>query len=230
MDLHLETVVMAEPSIYAENFKTDPYWWDAAPPDAEGDAPPPARVDVAIVGSGYTGLSAALELARGGREVAVLEAQRFGEGASTRNGGMLSGGVNVGKGGDVERLYGAERVAAMLEEASESFAHLEALIEREGIDCQFSKPGRFVGAHTPSAYRAQADRLETLNTSANAGAYMVPRDRQGEEIASDYYHGGMVVERAGGAAPRAVSQGLARRLPVGWRETRGAYRGSRGRG
>ena len=71
---------MAASSIFADGFKTDPYWWDAAPPDDEGDAPPPERADVAIVGSGYTGLSAALELARGGVDVAVLEAHRFGEG------------------------------------------------------------------------------------------------------------------------------------------------------
>lgn len=199
---------MAMTSIYADDFKTDPYWWDAAPPDVEGDMPPPARVDVAVVGSGYTGLSTALELARAGRDVVVLEAQRFGEGASTRNGGMLSGGVNVGKGGDVERLYGGNRVTAMLEEASESFAHLEALIDREGINCHFKKTGRFVGAHTPAAYRAQADRLTMLNSAADAGARMVPRDRQHEEIATDFYHGGMVVERAGGLHPALYHKGL----------------------
>ena len=126
---------MAAPSIFAEGFKTDPYWWDPAPPDDDGDAPPPERADVAIVGSGYTGLSAALELARGGADVVVLEAHRFGEGASTRSGGMVSGGVNVGKGGDIERLYGADRVNAMIEEASESYGHFERLIEREGIEC-----------------------------------------------------------------------------------------------
>src|SRR3546814_11835261 len=72
--------------------------------------PPPERVDVAVVGSGYTGLSAALELARGGVDVAVLEAQRFGEGASTRSGGMVSGGVNVGKGRSAESRVGKEGV------------------------------------------------------------------------------------------------------------------------
>src|SRR3546814_2428296 len=107
--------------------------------------PPPERVDVAVVGSGYTCLSAALELARGGVDVAVLEAQRFGEGASTRSGGMVSGGVNVGKGGDVERLYGADRAQAMIAEAADSYGHFEQLIEREGIDCLYRRSGRFVG-------------------------------------------------------------------------------------
>lgn len=201
---------MADPSIFAEGFKTDPYWWDAAPPDEEGDASPPERVDVAIVGSGYTGLSAALELARGGVDVAVLEAHRFGEGASTRSGGMVSGGVNVGKGGDVERLYGAQRVTAMIEEAAESYGHFEHIIEREGIDCQYRRCGRFVGAHTPAAYAGLAAKAESLNANADAGAYLVPRDRQREELGSDYYHGGMVVERAGGVHPSLYHQGLRR--------------------
>lgn len=201
---------MAEASIYAEGFKTDPYWWDAAPPDSEGDTPPPERVDVAIVGSGYTGLSAALELARGGADVAVLEAQRFGEGASTRSGGMVSGGVNVGKGGDVERLYGAERVQAMIEEAAESYGHFEQLIEREGIDCLYRRSGRFVGAHTPSAYAGMARSVESLNAHAEAGAFLVPPGRQREQLASDYYYGGMVVERAGGVHPSLYHQGLRR--------------------
>jgi glycine/D-amino acid oxidase-like deaminating enzyme len=160
---------MADPSIFAEGFKTDPYWWDLAPPDDEGDAPPPERADVVIVGSGYTGLSAALELARGGVDVVVLEAFRFGEGASTRSGGMVSGGVNVGKGGDIEKLYGADRVGAMIEEAAESYSHFEQIIERENIDCQYRRSGRFVGAHTPSAYAAMAARVETLNAQASAG-------------------------------------------------------------
>lgn len=201
---------MADPSIFAEDFKTDPYWWDAAPPDDEGDAPPPDRADVVVVGSGYTGLSAALELARGGVDVVVLEAFRFGEGASTRSGGMVSGGVNVGKGGDVETLYGADRVGAMIEEAAESYSHFEQIIERENIDCQYRRCGRFVGAHTPTAYAGMAARVETLNAQADAGASLVPKARQREQLGSDFYHGGMIVERAGGVHPSLYHLGLRR--------------------
>src|SRR6185312_16579612 len=76
-------------SIFAGGFKTDPYWWDAAPRPALLETSLPARVDVAVVGSGYTGLSAALTLARGGRNVLVLERDRTGEGASSRNAGFI---------------------------------------------------------------------------------------------------------------------------------------------
>jgi NADPH-dependent 2,4-dienoyl-CoA reductase/sulfur reductase-like enzyme len=74
---------------------TAPYWWEAAPlPDLD-QVPLPERVDVAIVGAGYAGLSAALTLARAGRQVAVFEAESPGIGASTRNGGIASGSIRL---------------------------------------------------------------------------------------------------------------------------------------
>src|ERR1700755_1546022 len=75
--------------IFAPGFKTEPYWWEAAPRPVPDPAPLPPRCDVAIVGSGYTGLTAALNLARNGRNVVVLEAEIAGAGASTRNAGFV---------------------------------------------------------------------------------------------------------------------------------------------
>ena len=69
--------------------KEEPYWWEHARPRAVETPELPARTDVAVIGSGYTGLSAALTLARAGRSVLVLEAGIPGVGASSRNGGML---------------------------------------------------------------------------------------------------------------------------------------------
>jgi len=66
-----------------------PYWWDAAPPE-DSRVELPARVDVAIVGSGFAGLSAALEAARAGATTLVLDAGPLGGGASSRSGGMVS--------------------------------------------------------------------------------------------------------------------------------------------
>ena len=76
-------------SIFAADYRDRPYWWDAAPRPELPPVAPLTRADVAVVGSGYTGLAAALELARGGRQVAVLDAQDAGWGCSSRNGGQV---------------------------------------------------------------------------------------------------------------------------------------------
>ena len=67
--------------------KDAPFWWDQAPRDAIARPDIPAEADIAVVGSGYTGLSAALTALRGGKSVVVFEAENAGFGASSRNGG-----------------------------------------------------------------------------------------------------------------------------------------------
>src|SRR5262245_15027694 len=70
-----------------------PYWWEHAPPATLPKTDVQAKCDVVIVGAGYTGLGAALTLARAGRTVQVFDRQHPGEGASTRNGGIASGNL-----------------------------------------------------------------------------------------------------------------------------------------
>ena len=83
--------------IFHKNFKAQPFWWEAHRPSALPEFALPREARVAIVGAGYAGLSAALELTAQGLDCLVLDANEPGFGASTRNGGMVSGGVNVGK-------------------------------------------------------------------------------------------------------------------------------------
>ena len=76
--------------LLAADFKPEPYWWMAAPrPSVDAEQKLPGKTDVVIVGSGYTGLSAALTLARAGREVLVLDADVPGFGASSLNAGYV---------------------------------------------------------------------------------------------------------------------------------------------
>ena len=80
------------PDIFHRDFKPRPYWWEADTPTAGELTELPRTARVAIVGGGYAGLSAALELAKQGIDAVVLEANELGFGASTRNGGAVSGG------------------------------------------------------------------------------------------------------------------------------------------
>jgi glycine/D-amino acid oxidase-like deaminating enzyme len=197
------------PDIFHRDFTPTPYWWEAYRPTAGELIEVPREARVAIVGGGYAGLSAALELAKQGIDTVVLEANEPGFGASTRNGGAVSGGVNVGKSftGKTVQLDG-DRAERMLSDAADAFALIDRLIDEENIACFWEKPGRFVGAWTRKHYEGQSHRLAKLNAAAQSGAYMVPREQQREEIASDYYFGGMVVERSGKLHPALYYKGL----------------------
>ncbi len=200
---------MINPDIFHRDFTPTPFWWEAYRPSAGDLADVPREARVAIVGGGYAGLSAALELARNGIGAVVLEANELGFGASTRNGGAVSGGVNVGKSFTGRTIaVDPDHAGRILSDAADAFALIDRLIDEERIDCWWDKSGRFVGAWTKGHFAAQSRRLELFNTSAQSGAYMVPRDRQREEIASDYYFGGMIVARSGKLHPALYYKGL----------------------
>ena len=200
---------MATSDLFHPDFTPTPYWWEAYRPVAGELAPVPRAARVAIVGGGYAGLSAALELSRHGVDAVVLEAGALGVGASTRNGGAVSGGVNVGKSFSGRTLeVDPERERRLLSDAADAFGLVDRLIAEEGIECFWEKPGRFVGAWTRRDFEKQQKRLAALNDGAQSGAWMVPRERQREEIASDYYFGGMVAERSGKLHPALYYKGL----------------------
>ncbi|MBL8669387.1 MAG: FAD-binding oxidoreductase, partial [Alphaproteobacteria bacterium] len=194
--------------IYAPEFKDQPYWWEAAPPPDATLPQLPDKVDVAVIGGGFCGLNAALELRRQGLAVMVLEAERFGFGASSRNGGFVSGSLRQGEADYAER-YGAEKAAALVEEAARALPFVEDLLQRESIQCDYRRTGRFVGAHWPGAYRSLEARVARIKQVTGLDARMLPRERQREEIGTDIYHGGMVAEGTGSLHPAKFHQGLA---------------------
>jgi glycine/D-amino acid oxidase-like deaminating enzyme len=191
----------------ALDFRAEPYWWDAAAPTAS-DAALPAEADVAIVGGGYCGLSAALTLQRLGRSAVVIDAERIGWGASSRNGGMVSGGLVLASAA-LERHFGAEQAQAIVSAATASFPFIEELIAREAIDCDYVRCGRFMPAWSAGHYRALAARAEGIAAATGLPTRMVPRADQREELNSDYYHGGMVVEATGSVHAGKYARGLA---------------------
>jgi len=197
-------------SIFHPDFKAMPFWWEAWKPTAEGaEGALPSRTGVAIVGAGYAGISAAIELADNGVEATVIEANEPGFGASTRSGGAVSGGVNVGKSLTGRHIdANSEHAEHLLTDAADAFSLIERIIAREGIACFWEKRGRFVGAWTPKHYDYLRSRVAQLNRAAASGSTMLPREQQRTEIASDYYYGGMVVERSGKLHPALYYKGL----------------------
>jgi len=184
-----------------------PYWWDAVPPSrATGELP--RHVDVAIVGSGYAGLSAARILAAAGQRVVVLDAHEPGFGASTRNHGMVGGGLKIPA--DLDRRVGKERADWIRQGAHDSFTEFKQIIADDGLDVDYSSGGRLTGAHTPRAYDAQVRRCADLRDKFGYDARMLPRDEQHSEIGSDFYYGALLVAESGGLHPAKLYRGFLR--------------------
>lgn len=182
---------MAAPSP-PEGMKSEPYWWEAAPRRTLPPADLPGRVDVAVVGSGYTGLSAALTLARAGREVLVLEAETAGWGASSRNQGHI-GLFTRSSFTDLEQRYGHERAVCLVKEGLSAVDYAIGLIEREGIACHLRRSGRFIAAPRQSSYEALAREGEALKRATGFETAMIGRGAmQRDELASEAYVGGQV--------------------------------------
>jgi glycine/D-amino acid oxidase-like deaminating enzyme len=193
--------------IFAKDFKSKPYWWEAHQPAALPEINLPRDVAVVIVGAGYAGLHAALELAGHGIEAVVLDAAEPGFGGSTRNGGMVSGGVNVGK-RMLNKPLSPDQAAPFLADAMDAFSHIEDFITTRKINCGWTKSGYFLGAWCKSHFESLSKKIGPLNDEADSKAYMVSRDEQRADIGSDYYHGGMVVTRAAHLHPALYYKGI----------------------
>jgi glycine/D-amino acid oxidase-like deaminating enzyme len=197
-----------------EDFVRHPYWWDDTPPWSPPDAGLPASCDVAVVGGGIAGLSTALELARNGVSVTVLEADELGFNASCRNSGGVSIAIDATKAALWHKLDGNGKSpppAEVIRAAADSLAHTEKFIADNSIDCEYGRNGRLSCAPTPAFYDVLARRVDRLNKLTDAGAYMVPRFLQHTEIGSEAFYGTMVVPYSGQLNPAKYHRGIAER-------------------
>ena len=191
--------------------KDVPYWWEHAAPIDAGEPALPVRADVAVIGSGYTGLSAALTLARAGRSVIVVERDTPGIGASSRNGGMLGSALKPPL-GTLTRRYGAVQARALLAEAKEAYNFLARFIADEGIACDYAETGGFTGIVKPAQYEVLARETEQLARTVGLEAEMVSKSEVRNEIGTDLYCGGRVQHRRAGLHPARYHAGLIRRV------------------
>lgn len=180
--------------------KTTPYWWEDAPVQPLPETLLEKQVDVAIVGAGYAGLSAALSLARAGRSVAVFDRQHPGEGASSRNGGITSGNIRLDH-ATLVRKFGQDRAMAIEAEGKLARQHLYDLLAAEGIDCDFQAVGRFSGALGAQDYEHLARGAEQLHRTLGIESFAVPQSEQRDYIGSDFFRGGSVRMDIGGLQP-----------------------------
>ena len=177
-------------------------------PDDSRLTPLPESVDVAVIGGGFTGLSAARTLAKQGVRVAVLEAHTIGWGASSRNGGMVLTGLKLGM-QTVVKKYGREIAKRLFQCSLESIDTVEQIVKDENIDCGFARYGHLLTANKPRHYNGLQEEVEFMEREFNHKLLLIPRGQQRTEIGTDVYYGALLDECSGGLNPAQYVTGLA---------------------
>jgi glycine/D-amino acid oxidase-like deaminating enzyme len=171
--------------------------------------PLPESVDVAVIGAGFTGLSAARTLAKRGARVAVLEGETIGWGASSRNGGMVLTGMKLGV-NKLISMYGRERTQRMYAASLASIDCVEQIVREEKIDCDFSRCGHLEVACKQKHFDDYARQVEVIAREFTHQLRVVQKGELGTEIGSNIYYGGMVDEVSAGLNPARYVAGLGR--------------------
>lgn len=201
---------MTEP-LYQSPISPGYSWYEATAgerpeyPPLKGDA----RTDVLIIGGGYTGLSATAHLAANGVDVTLVEAHRFGDGASGRNGGQMGTGQRAWA-EELEEELGLERARALFAIAEEAKAHLMAFMGEHGIDAEY-RVGQLSFAHKKryvDNYRRHAEIMAERFDYPHIT--FLDRAQSEAAVGSSFYYGGIRDTGTGHIHPLKLVTGLAR--------------------
>lgn len=198
---------LVDKAVFERGYKDSSFWLEGVPELPALPTEPLDTVDVAVIGSGYTGMHAAIETARAGRRTMVLDAHAPGWGCSTRNGGQISTSIKP----SLQKLtakYGQARARAIRKEGETALAWIGDFVAAEGLECDFDRCGRYHAAHTPAHYEQIARDAETLTRAEGIEAFAVPRHEQRRELGSNSYHGGVVFPRHASINPAKYHRGL----------------------
>lgn len=187
------------------------YWHTTVnmPGDEHAAPPLPEKVDVAVIGGGFTGLSAARTLAKRNLKVAVLEAETIGWGASSRNGGMTLTGLKPSM-QSVIKKYGRDLAKQLFQVSLDSVDTVEQVVKEEKIDCGFKRYGHLYVASKPHHFDSFYDEVDFMAKEFDHKVRVVPPNELSGEIGSAIHHGGIVDEVSGGLNPAQYVAGLAR--------------------
>ena len=190
------------------NFTESNYWLSTVsmPTGTAGELP--SKVDVTILGAGFTGLSAARVLAKHGATVAVLEANTIGWGASSRNGGMVLTGLKLDP-HTLANRYGMESTRQMYADSLASIDLVETIVREENIECDFARCGHLEVACKQSHFDSYARSAEYIAKEFKHEVRIIPRTELSNEIGSSIYFGGLVDETSAGVNPARYVGALA---------------------
>src|SRR5258705_2278333 len=182
------------------------YWLETVTtPPAQSARDLPDSIDVAVVGAGFCGLSAARTLAKRGVNVAVFEAETFGWGPSSRNGGIVLTGMKL----PVTALLKCcrrEAVRKMSAASLDTISCVEQIVREESIDCNFSRCGHLEVACKQAHFDGYEESAALVKREFNHEFRIIPKSELRGEIGSDISYGGIGDETSAGLnSPRYVS-------------------------
>lgn len=166
------------------------------------------KAEICVIGGGYTGLSAALYLAKAGAKVVLLEAQNVGYAASGRNGGQIHTGHRKDQ-AELERWLGKEHARALWEIADDAKAVVRGLVAEHAIDCAL-KDGLVIAAHNAAMVHALADESDHLaRTYGYTKARMMDAAETARQLGTEVYPGARMDMGGGHLHPLKFARGLA---------------------
>lgn len=173
-------------------------FWQATAPRFAGGTPGdvPSAADVVVIGAGFTGISAALHLAKSGANVVVLEAGQVMSQASSRNGGHCNTGVAQNFSALVAS-QGLEQASRFYRAYAGAVDYVQGLVEQERIDCDFIRCGKLKLASKALHFPSLKAAYELMRTTVDPDVELIGADEIRREIGSDAFHGGLVQRRGG---------------------------------
>lgn len=173
------------------------YWHATSTPFAQGaEGPVEGTFDVAVIGGGFTGLSAARSLAKTGAKVALLESHHVGYGGSGRNGGHLNNGLAHGYAAAKAEL-GAAMAERLYHTLDASVDTIEAIVAEEGIDCAFRRAGKLKLASKPGHVAALRANYELVHREVDPDTDFLEAGDLKSEVGEAPFHGAMLSKKSG---------------------------------
>lgn len=184
-------------------------YWDISAPEARSyrNQPLADQADIVVIGGGFTGLSTALHLAKKGASVALLESEILGWGASSRNGGQCNPGITISPETAVRR-FGLDKARQLYKVSLDAVDYVEKLVNDEMIDCEFRRCGRLGLAYKPSHFENLRAKQILLKNKFGHDNVLIPPGSLGQELTSDFYHGGLLDPLGAALHPKKLINGL----------------------
>ncbi len=186
------------------------YWTDEHPLENrfKVSSEIPEKIDVAIIGGGYTGLAASRVLSKAGISTVVLEEHNIGWGASSRNGGMATPGLKQ----DIFKIYkkyGMEYAKEFWKASIDAIELMDQIIEEDNILCDWERRGHIALASKKSHFNKLPDYANWIKRELGHNKTIVCKNEIRSEIGTDFYFGGLSDEVSGGLQPAKYLDGLA---------------------